>query len=410
MKWIKPAIWTVVAALAMGGVAWFAWPRPIPVDLATVALGPMEVTIDDEARTNVRHVYTVSAPVTGKVLRISNPPIGRLISLHVGDRVIANETVVAVMQPMAPGLLDVRSRGELDSVVAAADASVRLAEAEIQRTQALLEFSREELQRARSLASTNTISSKALEAAELDVAVNEAALESAKALLEVRRSEHAAAVARLISPSAVAESSDPSCCIQLRAPATGVVLKIAQQSEGVYAAGTPLLEIGDPRDLEIVADLLSTAAVQIGAGASVRIDGWGGRPLQGRVARVEPEGFVKVSALGIEEQRVRTVIDILDPPEAWSALGNGFRVIVHVRLWSTDSALTVPVPALFRHGEDWAVFTVGDGRARVTTVEIDHRNERMAEVISGLAPGDQVILHPNDNIKDGVAVAAREVR
>ena len=410
MKLIKPAMWTVVVALAVGGVAWFAWPKPIPVDLATVAPGPMEVTIDDEARTNVRHVYTVSAPVTGKVLRISNPPSGQAATLHAGDQVVANETVVAVMQPMSPGLLDVRSRGELDSVVAAADASVRLAEAEIRRTEAVLEFSREELQRAQSLASTNTISPKALEAAELDAAVNEAALESANALLEVRRSEHAAAVARLISPSAATASSDPSCCIQLRAPATGIVLKIAQQSEGVYAAGTPLLEIGDPRDLEIVADLLSTAAVQIGAGASVRIDGWGGPPLRGRVARIEPDGFSKISALGIEEQRVRTVIDILDPPEVWSPLGNGFRVIVHISLWSTDSASLVPVPALFRQGEDWAVFTVSDGRARMTAVGIGHRNERVAEVISGLVTGDQVILHPNDQIEDGVAVSQREVR
>ncbi len=156
--------------------------------------------------------------------------------------------------------------------------------------------------------------------------------------------------------------------------------------------------------------MLSTAAVQVKPGAAVRIDGWGGPPLRGRVRRVEPEGFTKVSALGIEEQRVRAVIDFIDPPEAWSSLGNGFRVIVHVTLWSTDNALTVPVQALFRQGEDWAAFTVRDGLATMTVVEIGYRNARMAEVISGLSAGDQVILHPNDKIKDGVSVAEREVR
>jgi HlyD family secretion protein len=409
MKWIKPAIWTVVAALAVGSVAWFAWPKPVPVDLATVALGPMEVTINDEARTNIRHVYTVSAPVTGKVLRISSPESNFDPSMHVGDVVTADETVVAFMQPTLPALLDARSRNELEAASAAAEAAVRLGEAEVQRVEALLGFSRAEHQRAEALATASTIPAKALQAAELDVAVNEAALESAKAQLEVRRSEHTAAVARLMGSSSI-DAIDAACCIEIRAPATGVILKITQQSEGVTVVGTPLLEIGEPRDLEIVADLLSTAAVQIKQGASVRIDGWGGQPLQGRVARVEPDGFAKVSALGIEEQRVRTVIDFLDPPEAWSTLGNSFRVIVHISLWSTDSALTVPVPALFRHGEDWAVFTVSDGIARETVVEVDHRNERVAEVISGLEPGDRVILHPNDKIKDGVAVAEREVR
>jgi HlyD family secretion protein len=394
--------------LAVGGIAWFAWPKPLLVDLATVAQGPMEVTIDDEARTNVRHVYTVSAPVTGKVLRISRPESSFDPSMHVGDRVTADETVVALMQPMQPALLDARSRSELEAMSAAAEAAVRLGDAEMQRVEALLEFSREEYERTQALATASTIPAKALQAAELDLAVNEAALESAKAQLEVRRSERAAAVARLVGGSST-DALDTACCIEIRAPATGVILRIDQQSEGVTAVGTPLLEIGDPTDMEIIADLLSTAAVQIKQGASVRIDGWGGQPLEGRVTRIEPGGFAKVSALGIEEQRVRTVIDILDPPSAWSMLGNDFRVIVHISQWNTDSALTVPVPALFRRGEDWAVFTVSDGRARMTAVEIDHRNERVAEVISGLAPGDRVILHPNDKIKDGIAVSEREV-
>ncbi|MEX0852059.1 MAG: HlyD family efflux transporter periplasmic adaptor subunit, partial [Bauldia sp.] len=288
---MKRAAWAVVVVAILAGVAWFAWPRAIPVDLATVTTGPMEVTVDDEAKTRVRHVYTVSAPIAGKVLRISNPTGAEDISLHVGDQVVANETVVAVMQPMAPGFLDVRSREELQAAAAAADAAVKLAEAEIRKIEAVLEFSRSELKRAQSLVTTNTISAKALEAAKLDVATNEAALESAGAQLNVRRSQSEMAKAALIDPASADAPYDPACCIRLYAPGSGRVLKINQESEGVVAAGTPLVEIGDPLDLEVVADLLSADAVQIKPGANVRIDGWGGPPLKGRVMRVEPEGL-----------------------------------------------------------------------------------------------------------------------
>jgi HlyD family secretion protein len=410
MKWIKRAVWLIALALLVSGAAWFAWPEPIPVDLAKVAAGPMEVTIDDEARTRVRHVYTVSAPISGNVLRISNPVDASHDSLHVGDTVTANETVVAVMQPTSPSFLDIRSREELQAAVGAADAAVKFAEAELRRIEAALAFSRQELERAQSLAASRTISTKALDSAELDLATNEAALASAKAQLDVRRSEYALANARLIGPSTENGRTETACCIQIRSPADGQILRILQESEAPVVAGTPLVEIGDPLDLEIVADLLTNDAVQIMAGAPVRIDGWGGPTLKGQVTRVEPEGFVKVSALGIDEQRVRTIIDFIDPPDAWSALGNDFRVLVHVTLWSSDSALLVPISALFRQGDDWTVFAVSNGRAETTVVEIGHRNERVAEVLSGLTSGDTVILHPNDRIDDGVAVANRELR
>ena len=200
-----------------------------------------------------------------------------------------------------------------------------------------------------------------------------------------------------------------ACCIQLRAPVTGRVLKIIQDSEVVVPAGAPLIEIGDPLDLEVVADLLSTDAVQIKPDSPVRIDGWGGSPIQGRVTRVDPAGFLKVSALGIEEQRVRTTIDFVDPPEVWSRLGHDYRVIVHVTVWTGENVVTVPVSALFRKGDSWAVFRIADGRARTTLVQIDHRNSRVAEVTSGLSPGDRVVLHPSDRVNDGVAVTEREI-
>ncbi len=407
-NWKSRAAWALVLGLVVLGLAWFAWPRAIAADLAAVTKGPMEVAIDDEAKTRVRHVYTVSAPVAGKVLRISHPLGDQGISVHVGDQVKAAETVVAIMQPTVPSFLDVRSREELQAMLTAADAAVALAEAEVRRVEAALEFSRSELRRAEALARTNAIAERALEKARFDVRINEAALASAQAQLEVRRSERGTVAARLIDPSTAAPEKSSGCCIQLRAPVTGVVLRIIQDSEAVVPAGAPLIEIGDPLDLEVIADLLSTDAVQITAGASVRIDGWGGSPIQGRVIRVDPAGFLKVSALGIEEQRVRTTIDFVDPSEAWSRLGHDYRVIVHVTVWKDEQVLRVPVGSLFRKGDEWAVFSVRDGRARTTLVKIGHRNSRSAEILSGLVEGGRVVLHPSDRIRDGVAVSERE--
>ncbi len=308
-NWKKRFAWGVGLGFAVIALVWFAWPQPIPVDLGTVSKGPMEVTIDDEAKTRVRHIYTVSAPIAGKVLRISHPYGEQGISVHVGNPVKAAETIVAIMQPTAPSFLDVRSREELQAMLTAADAAVVFAEAEVRRLEAALEFARSDLRRSESLARTNSIPERNLEKARLDVRTNEAALASAKAQRDVRRSERASVAARLIDPSTAIPETNAGCCIQLRAPVTGVVLKIIQDSEAVVQAGAPLIEIGNPLDLEIVADLLSTDAVQIKVGAPVKIDGWGGPAIQGRVTRVDPAGFLKVSALGIEEQRVRTTVD-----------------------------------------------------------------------------------------------------
>lgn len=401
VKWMKRILGAFVLGLVIAGLVWFAWPQPIPVDLATVSKGPMEVTVDDEGKTHVRDIYTVSAPLAGMVLRVPG---------RVGDQVVANNTVIAVMQPMAPSFHDIRSHEELQAALAAADAAITLAEHEVHRIEKVLEFSRSDLQRAEALARTNTIAAKTLEKAKIDFETNEAALASAAAQLEVRRSERASAAVRLTEPLiGVVSPADPACCMQIRAPVTGSILRIIQESEGVVQAGTPLIDIGNPSDLEVVADLLSTDAVSVAAGAPVLIDGWGGSQIRGRVARVDPAGFVKISALGIEEQRVRTTIDFVDPPEAWSRLGHDYRVIVHIPVWSASDAITVPVAALFRKNENWAVFAVNSGRTRLMPVQIGQRNNRVAEVISGLAVGDQVVLHPSDRIQEGVSVSERDI-
>jgi HlyD family secretion protein len=400
----------VVVGLIAAGLIWFAWPRPLPVDLATVVKAPIEVTADDDGKTHVRHVYTVSAPIAGKVLRISHPTGEHGPSLHVGDEVVANQSVIALMQPTLPGFIDVRSRDQLQAEVLAADAAIQQQEAEVQRIEAALDFSRTEFQRAQTLLRTQSTSAQAFDKAKFDVATNEAALASAKAQVDMRRAVRTSLAARLMDPANTSPSAEPTCCVRVLAPASGRVLKIVQDSEATVLPGTALVDIGNPLDLEVVADLLSTDAVQIKVGAPVRIDGWGGQPIRGKVVRVDPAGFLKVSALGIEEQRVRVTIDFSDPPETWAQLGHDYRVVVHVTTWSAPDALTVPMSALFRKGDQWAVFADENGRAKTVPVTIGHRNNRVAEVLSGLAAGDRVALHPSDRIADGSRIEQREAR
>jgi HlyD family secretion protein len=404
-------MWIASLVTGLAAAAWLAWPQPIAVDLAAVTTEPMEVTVNDDGKTHVRHIYTVSAPIAGKVLRISHP-LGEEgpISRHVGDEVKANDTVVAIMQPTTPGFVDFRSREEARAAVAAAEAYVKYAESEVRRLEAAVAFYRGELARAQTLARTQTVSVQALDKAKFEAESNEAALVSAKAQVAVWQGVSKSLAARLIDPSSSPPLQDPVCCVQIRAPATGRVLKIIQESESVVQPGTPLLEIGDPLDLEVVADLLSTDAVGVKLGAPVLIDGWGGAPIKARVTRVDPVGFIKVSALGIEEQRVRVTIDLVDGPKSWSTLGHDYRVTVHVTVWTSDNAVTIPVGALFRKDDSWAVFLVKEGRARIALVQIGHRNSRVAEVISGLSVGDRLVLHPSDRISDGVRVAKRENR
>jgi HlyD family secretion protein len=399
--WSRRLLALVAGILALAAAVWFAWPRPIAVESATLAKGYMEVTVEEEGRTRVRSVYTVSSPLAGRVLRTPRT---------VGDEVFAEETVVAVMAPPEPGLLDIRSREQLEATLAAAEAALGLAEHEVQRLVSALDFARSELDRTEALARRGVASATALDRARVDVELNEHALASARAQLDVRRSERASIAARLATHEPAAGGAAAGWAIPLRAPASGNVLRILQESEAVVPAGAPLIEIGDPRDLEVVADLLSTEAVRLEIGAPVRIDGWGGPPIRGELVRIDPAGFTRVSALGIDEQRVRVTIDLVDPPETWSRLGHDFRVIVHVTQWSAEDVLTVPVAALFRRQDGWSVFRIESGRARAVPVEVGRRNDRAAEVLAGLDDGEVVILHPSDRIVDGVAVADRAAR
>lgn len=392
--------WAVPGLLLAAALVWALMPRPVAVDLVTVARGPLLVTVAEEGETRIRDVYVVSAPVRGRALRIE---------VEEGDPVTADETVLAEIEPIDPAFLDVRTEAEAAAAADAARAALAFARAELARARAELDFARAELERIRRLRATNTVAQRVLDDAEREFRTREAAVATAEAAVEMRRSELAAAEARLLRPTE-ARSRVPTCpCIPIRAPVSGQVLRVLHKSEGVVEAGQPLLEVGNPGDLEIVADFLSADAVRIEAGQRAIIEEWGGDgPLAARVRRVEPYGFTKVSALGIEEQRVNVVLDFTDPRERWQRLGHGFQVEVRVVLWQDEAALKVPLTALFRNGGGWAVFVVEGGRARLRPVIVGQRTDLEAQIISGLEEGETVIRYPNDNVEPGTRIAARQ--
>ncbi|MGJ3262987.1 MAG: efflux RND transporter periplasmic adaptor subunit [Salinarimonas sp.] len=396
MKRLVVAI--VILALA-AATAWALWPRPIPADLAVIASGPMAVNVEDEGVARIEDVYTVSAPMGGTLQRSPR---------RVGDVVVAGETILAVIEPMAPAFLDLRSQRVAEAAVEAASSAVSLAEAQVSQAAAELEFSQSDLARAEELSRREAISTRELDRARLAVRSSESALASAEATRDVRVRELESARANLIQPGAETEASG-SCCVQVRAPVSGRVLDVLVESEQVVQAGTPLVEVGDPDRLEVVVDLLSRDAVRVEAGAPAVIDDWGGeRPLEARVVRVEPTAFTEVSALGIEEQRVRVVLSLLDPQAVSGRLGHRYRVVARIVVWQQEDVVQVPLGALFREGGEWAVFVVEEGIARVRPVELGERTMRSAQVLSGLGPGESVILHASDRILPGTAVAPRE--
>jgi HlyD family secretion protein len=376
-------------------------PSPVLVDVALLARGTLEVTVDDDGETQVKDVFTVSAPITGHMLRIES---------KVGDAVEAGKTVLAVMQPSYPEFLDARSRKQAEAEVKSADAALALAKAEADKAQAELNFARAEFERAKELAIKGNISKSARDRAEMEADSRAAALKTAMANVNVRAFALETANARLIEPEMATDTGD-SCCVRIRAPVSGSILRLMHESEQVVDAGTPLIEIGDPNDLEIKVDLLSSDAVKVKAGDAVIITGWGGAGnLTGRVRRVEPSGFTKVSALGIEEQRVNVIIDFTGDAAARAGLAHGYRVDAKIVIWKGTDVLTVPLGALFRDRSEWAVFTVADGEAHLTRVKIGHIGAFDAEVLDGLKAGDTVILHPSDRVEDGVSVERRNGR
>lgn len=392
------ANWRVLALLAGVGVllAVALWPTPVEVDVAAVSRGALVVTVDDEGRTRVRDRFVVSSPVAGRVLRIELEP---------GDRVRRGDVVARLLADVPP-LLDVRTQAELRAAVESARALVGGARADQQRAAAALEQAQLEAARARRLIAAGVLSTQELETRETEARLAQQAMSAATYAVEAASAQLEQAEARLAIPRAP-RAGDGT--VAVRAPVDGVILRRLRESESVVPAGEPLVEIGDPARLEIVADLLSSDAARIkeGSRALVQLVASDEAAADATVRRIEPSGFTKVSALGVEEQRVNVILDLADLSSEDAVLGDGYRVEVRVVVWESPDVLKVPTSALFRDGDQWAVYAVRDGRARRTPVSIGHYTGREGELVEGLSEGTEVIVHPGDAIREGVRVRAR---
>lgn len=380
----------LAAALAvLAALVWAFLPRPVEVELGTVAPRTLEVTVEEEGQARIREVFTVSASIAGRLQRIG---------LHAGDVVRKGETVARI-GPADPVLLDSRSRAVAEATAAAAQAATDLARAELDQAQAARDFAASEAGRAAALFQKGAVPERAYDSALREEKTAKAAVASAVANLAVREKELESALAVLRSD----QGGTGACCVDLPAPVSGRVLRVLTESEQPVQPGTPILELGDPANLEVVVDLLSRDAVRVAEGAAATVTGWGGPDLAARVLRVEPSAVTQVSALGIEEQRVTVVLALEGPVQG---LGHGFRVIARIALWRQDGVLTIPVGALFRDGPDWAAYVLRDGRAVLRRLRLGERNEDYAQVLDGVGEGDQVVLHPSDKVADGVRVVA----
>ncbi|SFJ92306.1 efflux RND transporter periplasmic adaptor subunit [Celeribacter neptunius] len=396
----RKSLLTLIVAALVAALLFVAFrPHPVAVDLTEVTKGHMEVTINADGKTRIRNLYEVSAPIAGTALR---SPVEE------GDAVIAGETVVATVEPVAPSLIDARTRLQLEAAVREASAAADLAAAQSRQADEELSYAQSQFDRTKALVTKGVSSITALEDAQQLLSLRVAARDAAQSNVQMAESSLARAKAALIEPGS-GTRIDGSCCVEITAPASGQVLAITQVSEHAVAVGTPLLSIGDVTDLEIEADLLSSDAVGLKIGARAMVERWGGTPpLEARLKSLAPKAETHTSSLGIEEQRVSAVFDLITPPQERPGLGHKYAVFLKVVEWEADDVVIVPVSALFRNGGGWAVFVDDNGTARLREVEIGHQSDRTAEVRSGLSAGDRVIPHPADTVKDGTAIIDRE--
>jgi HlyD family secretion protein len=392
---MKTKIWTGIGtALALALLAWAFMPAAVEVELAAVSEGRFERSVQEDGKTRLRERYVVSTPLTGRVARID---------LKQGDSIERNQ-VLATLWPVSPNLLDERTRQEQRERIGAMEAGVLRVSANVERAKAALEQAVADLKRSETLAQQGFVSPTQNETGRLTVRMRERELESAK------QEEHAARHELDQSRIAIRQFTQgyegtPQRNWAIRSPIAGKVLKVNQQSEGVVQAGTPLIELGDPSRLEVVVDLLTEDAAQIKPGTLATLSNWGGPDvLQARVRLVEPAAFTKVSALGVEEQRVNAVLDITSDPKAWQTLGDGFKVDVRVLVQVVEKAIKIPVSALFPLGARSALFIIEDGRAHQQQVEVLARNGSEAWVKTDLPPGTQVIVYPPTSLKEGARV------
>lgn len=395
--WRKHPGILVTAVIVLVLLAWGFWPRPVLVDIAAAKQGEFTVTIEEEGRTRVIDRYIVSAPVDGVACRIN---------LDVGDTIKQGEVLVNIT-PLQSQVLDPRSQAQARASVAAALSALHAAEQQAAGAKAAAELAVKEEARLRTLAAQGLVPKDAHDKAQTDVITTNAAQRSAQFAVDVARYELQAAES-VLQYAGAKHSEGFAGGVPLIAPVTGQVLKVAHECEGVVSTGQALLEVGDTSVLEVEVDVLSDDAVRIKPGMRVTFDRWGGeQPLEGKVRVIEPVGFTKISALGVEEQRVGIIADFTSPKEQWQSLGDGYRIEARFIVWQEENILQIPASALFRYKDGWAVFAVEHGKAQVRPVEAGRRNGLQAQILSGLSEGDNVIVHPGDDVEDGIQVKAR---
>lgn len=395
-----PALVTIGAAL-LAGFLWISFrPEPVLVDLQAAVVAPMQVTVDVDGKTRIRDIYEIAAPITG---------LARRSPVSVGDDVVAGETIVAVVEPIEPSLLDARSRLQANAAIREAEAALLVAQTELARTQEQRRHAQSQFDRVQTLVERGVSSVTQLEDVAEQLGIANASVDATRAGISMAESGLARAQAALVEPGNVGLENGV-CCVSLLAPVDGLVLSIEQISERPVVAGARLATIGDPAELEIVADILSVDAVRLDVGAHAIVERWGRpAPLQARLLRIEPSARTEVSALGIEEQRVDAIFELTSPLEERLALKDGFSVFLRVVEWQASEVLQVPLSATFRFGEAWGVFAVEDGTARQRQVVLGRRNARTVQVLDGLEAGAMVVTHPSDELADGGAVLQRAV-
>lgn len=388
----------VLAGLAVAGVLAFR-PRPVPVDLATVERGDLRLVVEEEGRTRVREPYRVTLPLAGRIERVA---------LHAGDPVEAGRTLLVRLHPADPALLDERAVAQAEAAVQVAAARVEAAGAQVEQAREALRYARERVAVYRPMAREGAVAAEQLRALQHEETLATQRERSATLAAQVAAYEREQAQAALLHARGPRGAPGPAAPLELRAPVDGRVLRVLHEDEAALPAGAALLELGDVGDLEVVVEALTRDAVGMPPGAPVELAGWGGEAaLAGRVRRVEPSAFTKVSALGVEEQRVRVVVDLDTPAAQRPALGDGFRVEARIEVGRRDGVLRVPSGALFRQGEGWAAFRAEQGRARLVAVQPGASDGRLTEVLAGLSAGEQVVAWPSDKVADGVELAPR---
>ncbi|MBI3773035.1 MAG: efflux RND transporter periplasmic adaptor subunit [Gammaproteobacteria bacterium] len=395
--WRRHILLAVIAVLIGIGLFYGFRPQPVAVDVGVAIRGPLRVTIEQEGRTRVVDRYVIASPVAA---------YARRIDLDVGSTVQQGASLVR-LEPQRAEVLDPRRRSEAEAMVAAARATVSAAEQNAHAASVIADLAQKELARIQALRAQGHLTADAEDRAVAEAERSASQLRSAQFAVDTARYEMEAAktALRYAAEPAATNAREP---IIIRAPVAGRVLKIPRKSEGVVAAGQALMEIGDPSALEVEVDVLSADAVRLGPGTKVEFERWGGDgALEGSVRLVEPAGFTKVSALGVEEQRVWVIVSFTSPATQWQPLGDGYRVEASFVLWQDNNVLQVPASALFREGDGWALFQVQQDKAVKRVVQVGQRNGLSAQILSGVNEGDRVIVHPDDQVRDGVRVVAR---